>query len=197
MTLAALPPHAVVNGSAPAIPHVEDLWREFQDPIRRFLHARIANAADADDLLQRIFLRVHQGLPALHDTGKIQGWIYQIARNAVVDYYRRRRTEELRAELPELAQSLDGEDEVDLRPAIRRMVAALPTEYRDAIVLTEFQGLSQVELAARLGISVPGAKSRVQRARGKLRQMLDDCCRFEFDRRGKVIEAIPRNGCEC
>jgi RNA polymerase sigma-70 factor, ECF subfamily len=173
------------------------LWREFSRPLLGFLRSRVANSADAEDLLQAIFLKVQRGLPNLRDTGKLQGWIYQIARHALTDYYRRRRPEDVVDELPELAQSLDGEDEVDLRPAIRRMIAALPPEFRDAIVLTEFQGLSQIELAARLGLSNSGAKSRVQRARARLRVMLDECCHFEFDRRGKVIDAVPRKGCVC
>ena len=176
---------------------VTALWREFSQPLLGFLRARVANAADAEDLLQGIFLKVQRGLPSLRDTGKLQGWIYQIARHSLTDYYRRRRPEDVLDELPELAQSLDGKDEVDLRPAIRRMIAALPPEFRDAIVLTEFQGLSQIELAARLGLSISGAKSRVQRARARLRVMLEECCHFEFDRRGKVIDAVPRKGCAC
>ena len=77
------------------------------------------------------------------------------------------------------------------------MIEGLPDAYREAIVLTEFEGLTQKELADRLGISLSGAKSRVQRARGQLKQMLLGCCQFEFDRRGGIIDCKPRvnNGC--
>jgi RNA polymerase sigma-70 factor (ECF subfamily) len=195
---AVLPPSVAVKvAPADGLPDTAALWREFSGPLLRFFRARVRSAADADDLRQAVFLKVQRGLPTLRDAGKLQGWIYQIARHAVIDFYRRRRPEEPVSELLELAESLDGEDEVDLRPAIRRMVAALPPDFRDAIVLTEFQGVSQIELSERLGISVSGAKSRVQRARARLRQMLDECCHFEFDRRGKVIDAVPRNGCAC
>ncbi len=78
------------------------------------------------------------------------------------------------------------------------MLEALPLMYREARVLTEFRGQTQRDAAASLGISVTALKSRVQRARGLLRGMLDNCCRFEFDRRGRVIDAFPRDGgCEC
>jgi RNA polymerase sigma-70 factor (ECF subfamily) len=197
MPVVVPPPVAVEVPVPDGRPDAAALWREFSGPLLRFFRARVGNTADADDLLQAVFAKVQRGLPTLRDTGKLQGWIYQIARRAVIDFYRRRRPEEPVSELPELAESLAGEDEVDLRPAIRRMVAALPPDFRDAIVLTEFQGVSQVELAERLGISVSGAKSRVQRARARLRVMLDECCHFEFDRRGKVIDAVPRNGCAC
>ncbi len=195
-------PAALLPPSAPAVDSRRDLaalWQEFARPLRGFLRSRVRTEADADDLLQEVFLKVHSGLPQLHDASKLQGWVYRIARNAIADHHRRGPREEPVAEFPDIAESLDGEDEVDLRPAIRRMVAALPAEAREAIVLTEFQGLSQAELATRFGISLSGAKSRVQRARTALRKMMDDCCCFEFDRRGRVIDAVRRNGsgCEC
>ena len=84
-----------------------------------------------------------------------------------------------------------------LREAFRKMIFSLPEPYRQALVLTEFEGLTQKELASRLGISLSGAKSRVQRGREKLKQDLLECCRFEFDRRGKVIECEPRQSDCC
>jgi len=75
------------------------------------------------------------------------------------------------------------------------MVDSLPADYRQALLLTEYQGLTQRELAQKLGLSVSGAKSRVQRAREKLKAMLLDCCHFEFDRRGKVIDYQPNCAC--
>jgi RNA polymerase sigma-70 factor (ECF subfamily) len=90
----------------------------------------------------------------------------------------------------------DGEVE-ELKAAFRRMVFSLPEPYREAVVRTEFDGLTQLELARRLGISLSGAKSRVQRGRAQLKQMLDACCRFEFDRRGKVIDCTPRRQAGC
>ena len=71
----------------------------------------------------------------------------------------------------------------ELKAAFRRMIYSLPEPYREALVLTEFDGLTQQELADRLGISLSGAKSRVQRGREQLKQMLHECCTFEFDRR--------------
>jgi RNA polymerase sigma-70 factor, ECF subfamily len=70
-----------------------------------------------------------------------------------------------------------------------------PDEYRQALLLTEYKGLTQRELAERLGLSFSGAKSRVQRAREKLKAMLLDCCHFEFDRLGKVIDYQPKCAC--
>jgi RNA polymerase sigma-70 factor (ECF subfamily) len=174
----------------------EQLWRDFAAPLRRFLQARIKNGTDAEDLRQEIFVRIQKRLPSLHDTSKLQGWIYRIARNAVVDYYRTRR-EHVPLEFELESDDPMGDKAVDLRPTLRRFIAALPPNYREPLVRHEFQGESIEDVAAALGLSITATKSRVRRARLMLREMLDRCCRFEFDRRGSVIEAIPRAACAC
>ncbi|MCI0747293.1 MAG: RNA polymerase sigma factor SigZ, partial [Verrucomicrobia subdivision 3 bacterium] len=147
---------------------------------------------------QDVFVKIHGRLDQLEDPTKLQSWLYLIARNAIIDHYRTRKQttevpESLPAETPE-----DGAEMEGLKAAFRRMLYSLPEPYRDALVLTEFEGLTQKELAERLGISLSGAKSRVQRGREQLKKMLFDCCRFEFDRRGRVIDCAPRamDSCE-
>jgi RNA polymerase sigma-70 factor (ECF subfamily) len=73
-------------------------------------------------------------------------------------------------------------------------VDELEPPYREALLLTEWQGVSQHEMAARLGLSPSGAKSRVQRARRRLKALLLDCCALELDRRGTVLDVVPRGG---
>ena len=75
------------------------------------------------------------------------------------------------------------------------MIQELPAKYQEALRLTEFEGLTQNALAQRLGLSLPGAKSRVQRAKEQLKEILLQCCHFEFDRLGKIIDYRPN--CDC
>lgn len=72
------------------------------------------------------------------------------------------------------------------------LIAELPETYREAVQLSELEGLPQHEIARRLGLSLSGAKSRVQRGRALLKDVLEQCCRFEFDRRGNLIDIDPR-----
>ena len=172
------------------------LWREFSTPLRRFLRVRTQTDADADDLMQEVFVRIHKRLPDLREPAKIQGWVYRIARNVLIDDYRSRR-EQVALDFDLEAEDPTGRDAVDLSESLKRFIASLPIEYRDPLVRHEFQGQSLAEVAAELGLSLTATKSRVRRARLKLREMLDQCCRFEFDRRGRVIEATPRAPCSC
>ncbi len=175
----------------------EAIWSELSAGLRRFILKHVPDEDSADDILQDVFISIHSHAASLRDDRKLQSWIYQITRNAIVDYYRSRKPTVELTETLEAVDDGDGDDPArELAPCIREMVDDLPEKYRQAILLTEFQGLSQQDLADRLGISLSGAKSRVQRAKEQLRTMLLQCCHFELDRRGKIIEYYP-NCCCC
>lgn len=180
---------------APASLAFEAVYDRFGAELQGFLRRRIRDAATADDLLQSVWLKVHERLPELRDADRVAPWLFQVARNALIDHQRRARPTETLP--PELAPAAETASEMpDLGPAVLRFLDVLPPEDREALRLTEFESLTQRELAQRLGLSLSGAKSRVQRARARLREELERCCRFEFDRRGNIIEARPY-GVEC
>lgn len=86
----------------------------------------------------------------------------------------------------------DGALKRDLASYIASFVVTLPPSYREALTLTELEGLSQRQAADMLGLSVSGMKSRVQRGRQHLREALEDCCQIAFDPRGRVMSCEPR-----
>ncbi len=180
-----------------AFTDTQRIWREVGDDLRRFILQRVDSPEDADDLLQETFIKIHGKLDTLEDRERLNAWVYQIARNTVTDYYRRRRAVE---SLPEggiediVAEPEGPENDVEQTVGgwLRPMVETLPERYRRALVLTEFEGLSQREMAEELGLSYSGAKSRVQRGRLMLKQQLVECCHFEFDRRGSIIDYTPQ-----
>lgn len=187
---------------------VTAIWRELHAGLRSFVARQVANDAEVDDILQEVFLRVHRRLDQLNDPHRMTAWLYQIARNAVIDYYRSpARRRELAVGLsgemePHMPASLDTEDDADrhrteLAACIRPMLDGLSKEYREAVTMVEMEGLTQRAVAERLGLSVPGVKSRVQRGRRQLRQLLDRCCVIELDARRGIANVKPRNpGCD-
>src|SRR5258707_5876698 len=178
----------------------EHIWEAFHTPLQQFIRRRVSDEATAEDVLQDVFLKIHQHVETLKDVKKLESWIYQITRNAIIDSYRSSRpTTTLDAvEVLGLPEELPDDDVVsELLPCVRAMVRKLPELDRQALVLTEYQGLTQKEMAERLGLSFSGAKSRVQCAREKLKQQLLECCHFELDRRGHIIDYQARcHSCE-
>lgn len=167
------------------------IWEEFNVPLKRFIMKRVENEQDADDILQDIFIKIYNNIESLMDDNKIHGWIYSITRNTIIDYYRKNNKKYEIIELPENIESFTEEElsfNFEIAYCLKNMINKLPDIYKQAILLTEFQNMTQKELSKKMGISLPGAKSRVQRGRKKLKEMLLDCCRLEMDRRGNIVE---------
>jgi RNA polymerase sigma factor (SigZ family) len=176
----------------------EQLWEDFHVPLRQFIRAQVRDEAQTDDLLQEVFLKIHTHLDSVRAQEKVGSWLYQIARHVITDHFRSQQNKATTALPDDLAEQLIAPEEVaeneaveSLLPCILPMVQRLPLPYRQALLLTEVEGITQKDLAERLGLSFSGAKSRVQRARDKLRELLLDCCHFEFDRRGTIIDYVP------
>jgi RNA polymerase sigma-70 factor (ECF subfamily) len=176
------------------------VWEVFSQPLRSYIQTRISEPVEAEDILQEVFLKIHRRLHTLRDEEKLPAWLYQIAKNAITDHYRARRSWESVAEMFDIE---DKQEETDAELKLAEQMgyyvrACLPEKYAQALMLTDLEGLTQQELAARLDLSMSGAKSRVQRARRLLREAFLRCCYFEFDRRGHIIDYGPRpDACRC
>jgi RNA polymerase sigma-70 factor (ECF subfamily) len=163
-----------------------DVLARFGEALGRFVRRRVRNAADADDVLQDALVRIHAGLPGVRDPRRLAGWIFAVARRAVFDHRRRRRSAPLERDVEAPAAPAG-------RPAcLEPLAETLPEADRVALRMADVEGRSDAEFAARLGISLTAAKSRVQRARGRLQAALLDCCRVELDGRGAPVDFHPR-----
>ncbi len=168
-------------------------WRQHKSELRSFLVRQCGAAADADDLLQEVFVKaVMQGREfCLIENPR--AWLFHVARNLLIDRLRLRKN---MVELPdELADEQEDESErVDqLGDCLPRVLGELSPEDRQAIAWCDIEGVTQQDYARRLGISLPAAKSRVQRARMRLQAQLVKSCQVKFDESGKVCCFTPRS----
>jgi RNA polymerase sigma-70 factor, ECF subfamily len=173
----------------------EAIWTDMRADLRRFIRRRVPDDHIADDLLQETFVRIHRHIGSLADAERLAGWVYQISRNVIHDHYRRSAGAALAlGEADPADEPPEGVSELRCRSVewLEELIDELPANYRDAVRLSEIDGLRQQEVADRLGLSLSGAKSRIQRGRVLLRGVLEECCRFEFDRRGNLLEVDPR-----
>jgi RNA polymerase sigma-70 factor, ECF subfamily len=171
------------------------LWVDLHKRLLAFINSRVNDADDAEDILQEVFLKIHTSLSTIRDVSKVESWVFQITRNVITDHFRKPPKLPLETDLA-VTDDYSGEDTAeDLAPYIQDIVKSLPEKYREAILLTDYQGLNQVEAAKRLKISISGFKSRVQRARNMVKETMLTCCHFEFDARGIVYDY--RQHCCC
>jgi RNA polymerase sigma-70 factor, ECF subfamily len=167
-------------------------WRQHKTEIRNFLLNRAASAAEADDMLQDVFLKALLQGKDFCRLENPRAWLFQVARNLIIDRLRLSKDQvPLPDDLP--AQRVSEAEPVDLlSQCLPRVLSELSPEDSEAITLCDTQGMSQKEYAARLGLSLPGAKSRIQRARLRLRSQLAKACQITFDDDGKVCCFVPR-----
>ncbi|MDP1767598.1 MAG: RNA polymerase sigma factor SigZ [Nitrospirota bacterium] len=188
------------------MPDSQHLWDEVQSGLHGFIRKRVTDEAAAEDLSQEVFIRMQRGLEGLKDQSRLLPWIYRIARHVIIDYYRVQDTHPERpaglasdletlypASLTVRSSEDSGQLRRELAGCLRPMIARLSEDYRQAVTLIDLEGLAQHEAAARLGLTVSGMKSRVQRGRRQLREMLEACCAIALDRRRGVADYDVRD----
>jgi len=166
-------------------------WGQHENELRAWLRGRLGNAHDAEDMLQDLFLKAMRQDKRFCEIANARAWLYEVARNALADRLR------LKKEQVELPDDLVAEH--DELPAVDSLAACLPralselaAEDRDAIMRCDLEGMTQEDYAHLKGLTLPGAKSRVQRARKRLREHLSDVCQVKFDAAGNVCCFVPR-----
>lgn len=193
--------------TSPAVtadPRAEQMWREVIAQLRAFVRRRIANPDRAEDLIGDILLRIHQNLGSVDDRERLAHWVSRVARNAVIDEYRRagRAREQLVAAPDDTAVDTRYEEPDDegvlgeLAGCLRPLLHGLPTEQRRAVEMIDLDGIAQADAALREGVSLSGMKSRVQRGRRRLAELLGQCCALTLDARGVPMDYAPSAGCD-
>lgn len=186
----------------------QTIWQQVHDGLRVFVAKRVANEVEVEDILQEVFLRMHRKLDSLKDPRRVVSWLFQITRNAIADHYRtpaRHRevpaglSADLDADHPASVPSVAdepvdaGQFRTELAGCLRPMIDRLSADYRQAVTLVELNGMTQQAAAKRLGLSVSGMKSRVQRGRRQLKDMLEACCEIQLDGRRGVADYRVRD----
>lgn len=173
------------------------IWNKFSSELYKYVLSKVKDEDTAKDILQDSFIKVHQKIGYLSNEKSLKFWIYSIVRNSTIDYFRTRKYNF------EIDDKYFKEEEVlkdktsELASCILPFINCLPEKYKEALTLTEFENYSQLELAKHLGISYSGAKSRVQRAKIKLRELFEQCCNISSDNYGNIMDYQARNKKDC
>jgi RNA polymerase sigma-70 factor (ECF subfamily) len=167
------------------------------DELAGFIRRRVGDPDVAADVLQETFMRIPDGIGGLRDDDRLAAWVYRVARNTIADHFRRP-SHDVSASIEPVADEDGQENEASMALGgwLLEMIATLPPPYREAMELSEREGLPGRVIAERLGLSHSGVKSRLQRGRAMLRTMLLDCCHLDLDRLGNVVDYERHGACE-
>lgn len=181
--------------------NTETLWKQFSDHVRAFVRTKVSTDDETEDILQDIFMRIHRGIDNLKHEDRVHSWVFGIARRAIADHYRKKSRDKENPGGKDFADDEAVEDPVfnltdfegthDVHEEVLSwlipMIDELPKKYGKPLKMADVEGKTQQEVADEFGLSLSGAKSRVQRARQKLGEVLAACCEVEFGKEGRAV----------
>lgn len=174
---------------------VTNIWTNFNKDLKGFIYNKTRNSADTDDILQEVFVKIIRNIDKVNQSENLRQYIYGIVRNTLNDYFKNQKTFSNDTELQEQFSETDTNslNETIAQCCIKPFINKLPDNYKAALLITEFQNISQKELAKKLNISYSGVKSRVQRGKEKLKELILNCCAFQNDKYGNLIDTEDKN----
>jgi RNA polymerase sigma-70 factor (ECF subfamily) len=167
---------------------------EFRKRLLGFIRKRVRSDADAEDIVQDVLTKLVTSAPS---SEAIHSWLFKVARNSIIDRSRKRTEVQAPAVLNIIAEEPEADAQLEVAKCLCPMISVLSTEDKLALERVDMRGESQTEVALELGISTSGMKSRVQRARNRLRAAVEQCCEVVRDSRGSPAQCEKRSDADC
>jgi len=161
---------------------INPFWKEYQRELRIFIKSRVFNKSMIDDLFHDAYIKAKTKETTLKDKRKVRSWLYQICRNVIIDYYRSNKSPHKLSEVQneKKRHSRDGDDWKLIAEAVDYKISLLPPIYREAMILSVTKGMTDKDVAQKLGISLSCLKTRIMRGRQRVKYLFETCHIFKF-----------------
>lgn len=169
------------------------IQKQFGDHLLNFIKGKVSSAADAEDIYQDVVYKIITKSGQLSKAASMKSWLFTIAKNQIIDYYRVRKNKtqlELVSDMA-FAEEAPTNSYGGLEGCLSGFIEVLPEDYRQVIQLSEIEGKSQKEVAESLGLNYVTLRSKVQRGRERIKKMIQEACVIEQDGVGRVVECTP------
>ena len=166
------------------------VWGELNADLERYICTKVNHQDHCNDILQDVYLKMVANVDKIKSVDNVKAYLLRISANTIADHYRSKKITEGAADIdhPEISLNECCQSTGISDRFLKQAISELPYKYRDALIKTDLEGMSQKEYADSLSISVSGAKSRVQRARMKLKDLILKCCDYQFDKYGHILK---------
>lgn len=164
---------------------------DYSNELYNHIRKKVNNVHDAEDILQDVFVKLYSSKGSFKNSDNPKAFIYQVANNTVIDYYRKKKV------VPKAAECFvnsaeDENDSINLNDEItcclRKMIDELPKAQQEALLLHDIEGLRHKEISTTKDISISASKMRVKRGKESLKRILEECCTFEVDKYGNIVD---------
>lgn len=162
-----------------------DVWELYATDVQHFILSKVTDEVLAEDLLQETFIKVHTKLDTLKAPEKLKSWLFSIARNVVMDYFRKTALDVPFQENDRVNEDIKSNHTRE--DCLHGIIKSLPKKYRDPLILSDIQGLKQHQISKKLGLPLPTIKSQIQRGRKQIAQGFVECCDFKINDEGFLV----------
>ena len=160
-----------------------EIWKNFNEELYFFILKKVSSSSTANDVFQNTFLKIHKIVSKLKNTDKIRPWIYQIARNEILNHYSHESN--YRVAINSIT-SLPNEDRTSIC-CFDKLIEELPGKYREVIERAFIKGQKQADIALELNISLESVKARIRRSKEMLKLKFSECGKYEFNKNNKLV----------
>jgi RNA polymerase sigma-70 factor, ECF subfamily len=175
---------------------VPQLWFEHKNELRNFIKKRVKNDDLTDDILQDVLIKVYNFCISTSGVNNIRSWLFQIAQNTIIDFYRKKSKNVSNDFIYEITEEEENLAFYEATNYIKPLLDFLQKKYSEPLKLADIDGIKQFEIAKQLNLSITATKSRIQRARKLLKLEFITCCNFETDKFGNIINFSIKDSCE-
>lgn len=167
------------------------IHKKFGVQLHEIICNKVGHRVDCHDIMQEVFLKIMLNINKIEQADNMAAYLVKLTNNAVIDHYRRSKPVIYTEMTDDIHVENDIVQDQSLKLAdccLQPMIKSLPGIYKDALIETEVEGMKLKDYAAKMGISLSNAKIRVQRAKEKLKDIIMQCCRYDFDIYGNIVD---------
>lgn len=175
------------------------LWNDFNKKLLNYIESKVVNTHDSEDILQNVFIKVFNSIEQLENQDAIKPWIYRITKNTIIDFYRKKKEVSV---APEALYPIENEHDYgdnmndEISKCINDMIFTLPDKYQSVYDMYEKKEMKHKEIADELDISVSASKVRLKRGKEIFKKKLLECCDFEVDKYGNIVDYRLKGSCK-
>lgn len=176
------------------------MWRDFHQQLLNYIVKQVGAKDIAEDILQEVFIKVHQRIEQVEDKEKLLSWLYTICRNTVYDYFRKNNVRQnMNQQI--ILDDLTTDEQIhsnhnSLNKCLGLLINELDGKYRQILEDSELNGYKQSVIAEKNQLTLSATKSRIGRGKSKLKAKLKNCCEFDFSEHGIAHYCKRRCGCQ-
>ena len=169
------------------------LWTDYKNEMLFYILKKIKDKEIANDLSHEVLMKIYNSCCSGNEIKNIKSWMYQIAHNTVIDYLKSEN--KFTNEVNEKFESDENNTYEEAEKFLEPLIKLLPDKYALPLLLSDIEGVSQIEVSKKMNLSLTATKSRIQRARKLLKEKIIECSNLEMNAKGRPISIEIKADC--